>query len=105
MMKDFVINRSRYDEANEDQSRFIAKPGLSEEIVREISQQKNEPEWMLQKRLHGLTLFQKTPIPTWGPDLSKLDLNKIIYFIRPDAKESSTWKEVPENIKKTFERL
>ncbi|HIH47571.1 TPA: Fe-S cluster assembly protein SufB, partial [Candidatus Woesearchaeota archaeon] len=74
-MKDFNINRSIYDDANEDQSVFVAKPGLSEELVREISKQKKEPEWMLQKRLQGLKLFSETPVPTWGPDLSKLNFD------------------------------
>ena len=58
----------------------MAKPGLTRELVIEISKQKNEPEWMLQKRLQAFELFQKTPIPTWGPDLSRLDLDQIIYL-------------------------
>jgi len=104
-MKDFNINRSIYDDANEDQSVFVAKPGLSEELVREISKQKKEPEWMLQKRLQGLKLFSETPVPTWGPDLSKLNFDEIVYFVRPDAKQSRSWDEVPADIKKTFERI
>ncbi len=73
--------------------------------MREISKQKNEPEWMLEKRLKGLELFQKTPLPNWGPDLSGLNLDEIVYFVRPDTKESTSWEDVPEDIKKTFDRL
>jgi len=100
-----TINRSLYDHATKDKSRFRAAPGLSEDIVREISRQKNEPAWMLEKRLKGLELFQKTPLPNWGPSLSNLNLDEIVYFIRPDTKESTSWDDVPADIKKTFDRL
>lgn len=102
---DIVIDRSRYEEANPDRSVYVAKPGLTRELVIEISKQKNEPEWMLQKRLQAFELFQKTPIPTWGPDLSRLDLDQIIYYIRPDAQESTRWEDVPEDIRRTAERI
>ena len=102
---DFVIDRSRYDEANPDRSVYVAEPGLTRELVVEISKQKNEPEWMLQKRLQAFELFQKTSMPNWGPDLSALDLNSITYFVKPDAKESRSWEDVPEEIRKTFDRL
>lgn len=102
---DIEISRAIYDSPDEHKSKFIAKPGLNEEIVRLISKTKNEPEWMLQKRLQGLKLCLETPMPEWGPDLSKLDLNNIIYFIDPNTKETNNWEEVPEEIKKTFDRL
>ena len=73
--------------------------------MREISKQKNEPGWMLEKRLKAFELFKQTPIPTWGPDLSKLNLDEIVYFVRPAAKETTNWDDVPEDIKKTFDRL
>ena len=104
-LQEFAIDRERYDEANEDTSQFEAPPGLTQDIVIEISKQKNEPEWMLQKRLQGFGFFQKTPLPTWGPSLHKLDLNKIKYYVVPNAKESKSWEEVPADIKKTFERI
>jgi Fe-S cluster assembly protein SufB len=69
------------------------------------AKQKNEPDWMLQKRLHALELFKNKPLPPWGPDLTKLDLDAITYFVRPDTGESTSWDDVPENIKKTFDRL
>lgn len=103
--KNFKINRSLYDEANEDRSRYKAKPGLDEEVVREISKQKNEPNWMLAKRLQAFKLFKQTSIPKWAPDLSKLNLDEISYFVRPNTEEVNSWKKVPKDIKKTFDRL
>ncbi len=103
--QDFIIDRSKYDSPDNAKIKYSAQEGLTEETVREISKQKNEPAWLLQKRLEAFKLFQRTALPTWGPDLRKLDLNKIIYFVRPDTQESKTWDDVPEEIKKTFDRL
>ncbi len=105
MEQEFIIDRSRYDEANEDTSVFKTPPGLTKEIVMQISRSKHEPDWMLQKRFAAFELFMKTPMPAWGPDLSKLDLNKITYFVRPGAKEAKKWEDVPEAIRKTAERI
>ncbi len=99
------INRSLFDAANKDTSTYKSKPGLTEEVVREISKQKNEPEWMLEKRLKAFELFNKTKTPKWGPDLLELDLNKIRYFVRPGTEETKKWQDVPEEIKQTFDRL
>lgn len=99
------INRELFDAADKHRPKYMAKPGINEEIIRLISKNKNEPEWMLQKRLKALKLFQETKIPEWGPDLSSLDLNEIIYFIDPNAQETENWDEVPEEIKKTFDKL
>jgi Fe-S cluster assembly protein SufB len=99
------LDRSPYDSANLEQNRFKAEPGLTEAVVREISAQKNEPAWMLKKRLQGFELFQKKSLPSWGPDLKDLNLDEIIYFVRPDTKEATDWSEVPTDIKKTFDRL
>lgn len=104
-IQDFAIDRSRYDDANPDTSSFKAPLGLTKELVIEISKQKNEPDWMLQKRLQAFEWFKKTPMPNWGPSLAKLDLNKITYFVRPGTKESKSWEEVPEDIKNTFDKL
>lgn len=100
-----TIDRSLFEEANEDHSRFKAAPGVTEEVVRNISSTKNEPVWMLEKRLQALDLYTKALMPTWGPNLSGLDLEHITYFVRPDAIESTKWEDVPEDIKKTFDRL
>ena len=60
---------------------------------------------MLNKRLRALELFVKTPLPNWGPDLSKLNLDEIVYFVQPEAAESKSWAEVPADIRRTFDRL
>ncbi|MBR9707643.1 MAG: Fe-S cluster assembly protein SufB, partial [Candidatus Diapherotrites archaeon] len=99
------LNRELYDTVSKSKSKYVAKPGLSESVVREISKQKNEPSWMLEKRLKGLELFLKTPTPTWGPDLSELNLDEIIYYVRPDAEQANKWEDVPIEIKETFEKL
>src|SRR3989344_1263017 len=99
------LNRALYDDADNHQARFIAKPGLSREVVELISKSKNEPQWMLDKRLKGLELFQKTSLPTWGPDLSQLNFDQIVFYVDPNTKETNNWAEVPEEIKRTFDRL
>jgi Fe-S cluster assembly protein SufB len=104
-MQQFEIDRSRYDDADNHQPKLVAKPGLHQEVVELISKTKNEPAWMLQKRLQGLELWNKTSIPEWGPDLKSLDVNDIIFFVDPNAEESTSWDDVPEEIKQTFEKL
>ncbi|MCF7866847.1 Fe-S cluster assembly protein SufB [Candidatus Woesearchaeota archaeon] len=100
------ISRELYDHTDKTKYIFKVPNGINEEVVRAISKYKKEPEWMLNKRLQALKIFQEKKVPTWGPDLSKLDLNKICYYAIPDAKQNSTsWEDVPENIKLTFERL
>lgn len=104
-IQQITLDRSLFDEANVDRSAYKTTPGITEEVVREISRQKDEPEWMLEKRLQAFSLYKKTHVPTWGPDLSALNLDEIIYFVRPDTQENTTWEEVPDEIKKTFDRL
>ncbi len=99
------IDRSRYDDAANTQAKYTAAPGVNEAVVREISAQKKEPEWMLEKRLKALALYQKTPLPSWGPSLAGLNLDEIVYFVRPEAREARTWDEVPSEIRRTFERI
>lgn len=84
---------------------FQTKPGLSEEIVKEISDRKNEPKWVKEKRLEAFRIFVNKDLPAWGPDLSKLDLDKIVYYAEPDLKETRSWEEVPEEIRETFGKL
>lgn len=79
--------------------------GLNEQIVRDISVRKNEPEWMLEYRLQALRYFEERPMPAWGPDLSALDPNDIYYYIKPIEGKHSSWDEVPDEIKTTFDRL
>lgn len=104
-MEKFQIDRSKYDSASVIKNKYEAKEGLTEELVRFISKEKKEPDWVLKKRLQGLEAFNKTKTPTWGPDLSKLDLTKIKYYVDPDAKESTKWEDVPEEIRKVAERI
>ena len=100
------INRENYDHYNEEKLTYKAEPGLSEELVRRISADKNEPEWMLKKRLAGLKLFQEKSMPPWSPRIDDLDLNNIVYYMRPDAKKNaSSLDELPEEIRNTYDRL
>lgn len=85
--------------------KHITQKGLSESVIREISSIKHEPEWMLEKRLAGYKHFINTPVPTWGGDLSGIDYNDIYYYLKPTDKESNAWDSVPDEIKKTFDKL
>ena len=84
---------------------FKSGRGLSEELVRYISEMKEEPEWMLDFRLKALEYFYKRPMPTWGADLSGIDFDNIFYYIRPSEKQGKNWDEVPAYIKETFDKL
>lgn len=84
---------------------YKSEKGLNEEIVRDISKRKNEPEWMLERRLAGLANFLERPMQSWGPSLQELDHNDIYYYIKPVEKYRSSWDEVPQEIKETFDRL
>lgn len=84
---------------------FKSQKGLSREVVEQISAMKGEPQWMLEFRLKALDHFQKRPMPTWGADLSKLNLDEIYYYVRPAESESKSWDDVPETIKNTFDKL
>ena len=84
---------------------FKAQKGLNRKVVEQISRMKEEPEWMLAFRLRALEHFEKRPMPNWGPDLSKLNLDEIYYYVKPTDHESNSWDDVPETIKKTFDRL
>lgn len=79
--------------------------GLIEEIVRNISKVKNEPDWMLEYRLKSLELFHKLPMPDWGPDLSGIDFDDVIYFQKLSDRRVNNWDDVLDKIKQTFERL
>jgi Fe-S cluster assembly protein SufB len=84
---------------------FKAKRGLSEEVVKEISWMKQEPEWMTKLRLRSLGIFRKKPMPTWGADLSVIDFENIFYYLKASDKQGKSWDEVPDDIKRTFDRL
>ena len=84
---------------------FKAKRGLTEEIVREISWMKQEPQWMTDMRVRSLAIFRKKPMPTWGADLSIIDFDNIFYFLKSTEKQQTKWEDVPEDIKRTFDKL
>src|SRR6202140_249533 len=84
---------------------FKAKRGLNPEIVKEISWMKKEPEWMLKFRLRSLEMFRKKPMPTWGADLSVIDFENIFYYLKASDKQSTSWEDLPPDIKKTYDRL
>ncbi len=84
---------------------FKIADGLTREIVIEISKQKNEPAWMLEFRLHALEIFERLPMPTWGADLSELNIQDLCYYLKPIAQASRSWDDVPSEIKNTFTEL
>ena len=82
-----------------------AKRGLTEDVVRDISAKKNEPAWMLETRLKALAMFQKKPLPNWGAYLEDIDFDNIKYFVRSTEKQATSWEELPDEIKNTYDRL
>src|SRR5690625_3996970 len=99
------IGEYKYGFQDRDVSVFRTERGLTKAVVEEISRMKNEPEWMLEERLKALEIFYDKPMPQWGGDLSELDFDEIIYYVKPSEEQGRTWDEVPEEIKKTFDRL
>lgn len=95
----------QYGFSDPDLSVFKTEKGLSEEVVRQISKMKGEPEWMLEYRLKALKHYQERPMPDWGADISDLDLENIVYYVKPAETSSRSWDDVPENIKDTFDKL
>tara|TARA_R110000824_G_scaffold27618_1_gene93673 strand:- start:14753 stop:16138 length:1386 start_codon:yes stop_codon:yes gene_type:complete len=79
--------------------------GLSKDVVCRISEIKNEPEWMLKYRLEALDIFYQKPLPTWGGDLSGIDFNNIIYYVKPSDRQENDWDDVPDEIRKTYDKL
>ena len=83
----------------------LSKKGLSRDTVVSISKMKNEPQWMLDFRLRSYDIFMKKPMPNWGGDLSKIDFQNIYYYTKASEKTEKNWDDVPEDIKKTFDKL
>ena len=88
-----------------DKYAFISRKGLDREIVTQISEMKEEPAWMLEFRLKSLDIFFEKPMPTWGGDLSGMDFQNIYYYVRASDKQEKNWDDVPEDIRKTYDRL
>ena len=99
------IGRYEFGWHDSDTAGASAKRGLNEDVVRDISRRKDEPQWMLDLRLKGLKLFDRKPMPTWGADLGTIDFDNIKYFVRSSEKQATSWEELPEEIKNTYDRL
>lgn len=84
---------------------FKTKRGINENIVKQISRHKNEPAWMLKKRLQAFAIFAAKPLPEWGADLSQIDFSQIYYYMQPTEKKARSWDELPEEIKKTYDYI
>ena len=99
------INRNIYDIKNKDEYDFKMQKGLNKEIVEEISEMKHDPDWMREIRLKALETYNKLEMPTWGPDLSGLKMDEIATYVKPKTKLNSSWEDVPEDIRNTFDSL
>lgn len=95
---------NKYDFRNEERYVFKSRKGLDADIVHQISEMKHEPDWMRDFRLRSLDLFNAKPLPTWGGRVG-LDFQDIYYYIKPSERQGHTWEEVPEDIKRTFDKL
>jgi len=84
---------------------FKAKKGLDKSVIREISKQKQEPKWMLDFRLKSFGIFKSKKTPSWGPDLSGLNLDELYYYIKPIKKAVTKWQELPKEIRETYEKI
>jgi Fe-S cluster assembly protein SufB len=97
--------KERYGFSDKTEYSYKTEKGLSEEIVKEISKIKGEPDWMLEKRLTAYKVFKNKPLPTWGADLSGIDFDDVYYYLKPTGKKEDAWEKVPEDIKRTFDKL
>ena len=107
MSKDEVKFQEDYKYGFKDEDTSIVNTGigLTEDVVRQISKLKDEPEWMLEFRLKAFRAFQEMPMPSFGPDLSMLNFDSYTYFTRMANGETKNWDEVPETVKNTFQKL
>ena len=99
------IGQYQYGWADKNDAGASARRGVNEEVVRDISAKKSEPDWMTQLRLKGLKFFDRKPMPTWGADLSGIDFDNIKYFVRSTEQQAGSWEELPEDIRNTYEKL
>src|SRR3954467_7942159 len=112
-MSDVLIDRPELNSlgqyefgwSDSDAAGASARRGINEDVVRDISTLKNEPESMLKTRMNGLKNFFRKPMPTWGADLSGIDFDNIKYFVRSTEKQAASWDELPADIKNTYDRL
>ena len=106
-MTSIDLDLSKYQLGWSDDVDYVFKPkkGLDEALVREMSQMKGEPEWMLKRRLKSLGAFEKRPMPRWGGDMSEIFFNDIYYYIKPTDHQVDSWDDLPDAIKSTYEKL
>ena len=97
------IGRYEYGWADSDTAGASAQRGLSQAVVDDISARKSEPEWMLALRRKALGLFDKKPMPSWGSDLTGIDFQNIKYFVKSTEKQATSWEDLPEDIKNTYD--
>src|SRR5213595_1142683 len=100
-----MSDRYQFGWADRDDAGAVAKRGLNEDVVRDISSKKDEPQWMIDLRLKGLKLFRRKPMPTWGSDLTGIDFDNIKYFVCSTEKQAASWDELPADIKNTYDKL
>lgn len=103
--EEFVKEDYKHGFAMPDNSVFKTQKGVNEDIVRQISKHKGEPEWMTQYRLKAFDYFMKRPQPKWGGDLSKINFDEIYYYIKPTEGKARTWDDLPAEIKETYDRI
>ena len=99
------VDRSVYDIRDAENDAYRMESGLTPEIVEKLSKEKDDPVWMQQFRLESLQIYNEIKIPNWGPSIEGLDMDHIATYVRPNTKMRNDWKDVPEDIKETFERL
>ena len=99
------IDRSIYDIRDQENDAYRMESGLTPQIIEKLSREKEDPAWMQQFRLQSLQIYQEMPVPNWGPSLEELDIDHIATYVRPNTNLKNDWKNVPQDIKDTFERL
>ena len=101
-----IGGQEKYDFVDSEENYvFKSRKGLDADIVREISKMKNEPQWMLDYRLKSYAHYVKREMPTWGPDITPLNLDDIYYYVKPTEGIEKDWEDVPDDIKNTFDKL
>jgi Fe-S cluster assembly protein SufB len=106
-MTDVALDLGRYQLGWADEEDYVFKPkrGLNEDVIREMSWMKGEPDWMRDFRLRSYRIFTRKPMPNWGGDLSQIYFDQIYYYIKPTAGQVDAWEELPESVKQTYEKL
>ena len=99
------IDRSIYDIKDKENDAYRMEDGLTPEIIEKLSKEKGDPAWMREFRLKSLETYNEMPLPNWGPSIEGLDMDHIATYVRPKTDMKNDWKDVPQDIKDTFERL